>query len=99
MWRMSGGNRVFREAEWALFRVGLEALWDYIEDDNAGEVGLSETEVAVFDVLQPGQKLALLADVAQALRDPAIPTPRHTAANEGAVAAVYTTVRLLLEQE
>jgi hypothetical protein len=53
----------------------------------------------VFDVLQPDQKLALLADVALALRDPAVPIPRHTAANEGAIAAVFDTLRLLLQLE
>jgi hypothetical protein len=99
MWRMQSGNRVLTEAEWALFSVGLDSLWDFIEDDRKEDTSLSETGVDVFDVLQPEQKLALLADVAQALRDPAIPRPRHTAANEGAIAAVFATLRLLLDSE
>src|SRR5438105_4382457 len=85
MWRMNSGDRVLSEAEWNLFRVGLEMLWDYIEDDSDEDAGLSETGIRVFDVLQPEQKLALLADVGQALRDPAIPAPDLTAANEGAI--------------
>jgi hypothetical protein len=99
MWRMQDGDRVLTEAEWALFRVGLDALWDYIEDDRKEQAGLSDTGVRVFDALQPEQKLALLADVGQALRDPAIPTPHHTAANEGAIAGVFAMVRQALEQE
>jgi hypothetical protein len=70
MWRMHDGDRVLTEAEWALFRVGLEMLWDDIE------AGQSETGIRVFDDLQPEQKLALLSDVGQALRDPAILTPQ-----------------------
>jgi len=96
---MNSGDRVLTEAEWALFRAGLDPLWDYIEDDGDGDPGLSETGVRVFDVLQLEQKLALLADVAQALRDPAIPTPQHTAANEGAIAAVFAMIHQYLEME
>jgi hypothetical protein len=99
MWRMSSGDRVLTEAEWALFRVGLDLLWDYIEDDDDDSPGLSATGVRVFDALSSEQKLTLLADVTQALRDPAIPTPRHTAANEGAIAAVFATIRNTLEEE
>jgi hypothetical protein len=33
------------------------------------------------------------------LRDPAIPTPPHTATNEGAIAAVFATLRMALEKE
>jgi hypothetical protein len=99
MWRTPDGNRALTETEWGLFRVGLERLWDYIEDDSDEDAGLSETGVRVFDVLQPEQKLALLAEVAQALRDPAIPMPHHTAANEGAVAAIFAVIRQGLEEE
>ncbi len=53
----------------------------------------------MFDNLTPEQKLALLADITQALRDPATPMPNHTAANEGAIAAVFATIQVLLETE
>lgn len=99
MWRTPEGDRVLTEAEWALFRVGLGALWDFIEDDRDENAGLSETGIRVFDVLPSEQKIALLADVGQALRDPAIPTPQHTAANEAAIAAVFATLRSALEGE
>ena len=99
MWRMQSGDRVLTEAEWALFADGLEELWDVIEVDLEEGSTDSETGVHVFDNLQPEQKLALLADVAQALRDPAVPPPRHTAANEGTIAAVYTILQATLESE
>jgi hypothetical protein len=99
MWRMSDGNRVLTETEWAVFGLGLDRLWDFIEDERKGEVGLSETGVRVFDDLQGEQKLALLADVAVALRDRAVPAPPLTAANEGTVAAVFAAVRQTLEEE
>src|SRR5438105_2299105 len=99
MWRMQDGDRILTEAEWALFRAGLGMLWDFIEDDSDENPCLSESGVRVFDLFQPEQKIALLADVGQALRDPAIPTPRHTAANEGAIAAVFATIRQALEEE
>jgi hypothetical protein len=31
MWRTSEVNRVLTDAEWAVFRVGLELLWDFEE--------------------------------------------------------------------
>src|SRR5687767_13270896 len=94
---MSSGERVLSEAEWNLFRVGLGELWDAVEDDGPGEDGLSHTGIRVFDALQPAQKIALLADVGQALREPGVPPPELTAASEGAVAAVFVRLSTLLE--
>jgi hypothetical protein len=99
MWRMSSGNRILTDAEWNLFRFGLESLWGYIETEIEQGFSLTQTGVQVFDSLQPEQRLALLADVAQALRDPAIPIPRHTAVNEGAIAAVFAMLRNEVEGE
>src|SRR5581483_305273 len=83
MWRMQDANRVLTEAEWALFRTGLDLLRDSIEEDIRAETDDADTGIPVFDRLTPEQKLALLADTAHALRDPAVPMPHHTAANEG----------------
>jgi hypothetical protein len=49
--------------------------------------------LAAFDTLQPGQKLALLAQVGRALHDKKIQAPELTAHTEAAVAAVYEYVR------
>lgn len=99
MWRMQDGNRVLTEAEWRLFSTGLALLRDSIEDDIRSETDNAETGIAVFDRLTLEQKLALLADTAQALRDTATPIPHHTAANEGAIAAVFSMIRVELDTE
>jgi hypothetical protein len=99
MWRMQDANRVLTDAEWALFSTGLDLLWKSIEENIRSRTIGGETSVLVFDRLTPEQKLALLADTALALRDPAIPMPRHTAANEGAIAAVFSMIRVELETE
>src|SRR5262249_59477157 len=99
MWRMQDGDRVLTEAEWDVFRAGLDQLRDYIEQDIADQTHGTETGVAVFDALTAEQKLALLAEVALALRDPSVPTPRHTAANEGAIMAVLVTFPAMLHTE
>src|SRR5262245_12259382 len=99
MWRMQDDNRVLTETEWKLFRTGLDLLRDSIEEDIRGETDGAEIGIPVFDRLTPEQKLALLAHTAQALRDPAVPMPFHTAANEGAIAAVFSMIRVELETE
>src|SRR5262245_7993684 len=100
MWRMDSGDRALTDAEWAVFAVGLGALWDFVEDDvEEGVPGASETGARAFDELQREQKVALLADVALALRDPSAPAPDLTAASEGAVAAVFAVVRSELQDE
>lgn len=99
MWRMRDANRVLTEAEWRLFRTCLALLRNCIEEDIRSGTDETETDIPVFDQLTPEQKLALLADTAQALRDPATPMPDHTAANEGAIAAVFSIIRYELEME
>jgi hypothetical protein len=98
MWRMEDGDRVFTPEEWAAFRIGLEYLVDSIVDDEK-DPGLAETGLRAFDSLTSEQKLALLADVAAALTNPAVPPPDHTAANEGAIAAVFEFMSVALEIE
>ena len=90
MWRMQESNRVLTEAELGLFRTGLDLLRDSIEEDIRSEADDADTGIPVFDRLTAEQKLALLADTTQALRDPAVPMPHHTAANEGAIVAVFS---------
>lgn len=92
MWRMADGERVFSDGEWALFAPGLDRLRRDVERDLRDEAETASTGVRVFDRLTAEQKLALLAEVARALRDPGVPAPRHTAVHEGAVAAVLAVV-------
>lgn len=99
MWRMQDGNRVFTDAEWETFAVGLDPIRFEIESDIQSASDETEVGIQVFDRLTAEQKLALLADVALALRDPAVKYPRHTAANEGAVAAVFASFADMLRME
>jgi hypothetical protein len=96
---MPDGERVLTEPEWALFRTGLDLLRDSVEEDLRAQTDDTDTGIPAFDRLTPEQQLALLADTARALRDPASPAPRHTAANEGALAAVLSLIRAELETE
>jgi hypothetical protein len=96
---MQDGNRVLTEAEWKLFRTGLDLLRDSIEEDIRAETDEAETGIPVFDRLTSEQKLALLAHTAQALCDPAVPMPFHTAANEGVIAADFSMIRVELQTE
>jgi hypothetical protein len=52
--------------------------------------------VRVFDALQPGQKVALLAQVGRALVDAHQSAPPLTATTEGALAAVLFFVRAVV---
>jgi hypothetical protein len=72
--------------------------WDAVEIADESGTG-DATGVPVFDVLQPGQQVALLAQVGTALSDPASPAPPLTAATEGALAAVFAQLRAWLEVE
>jgi hypothetical protein len=53
----------------------------------------------VFDRLASPEKLAVLEQVARALLVKRVPLPRHTAVNEGAMAAVYYQLLIDLEVE
>jgi hypothetical protein len=70
-----------------------------VEEDNRRGESETRTGVRVFDELTAAQKIALLADVAMALRDAACPAPAHTIATDSAVAAVFARVREVLEHE
>jgi hypothetical protein len=98
MWRTPSGDRVLAPAEWALFREGMSSLWDWTED-TFDDTEPYETGVRVFDRLQLGQQLALLGLVGRALSDPSVPTPRHTAANEAAIAAVFAHIHECVHEE
>ena len=98
VWWTSAGERVLRGAEWALFQAGLGGVWDLVEDSFSGD-DLFSCGLAAFDDLQPGQKLALAAQVGQALHDETVPPPELTAHAEAAIAAVFEHVRQSVEAE
>jgi hypothetical protein len=98
MWHTPLGERTLRGSEWELFRQGLRALWNHI-DDAEDEPLTYETGVAVFDRLLPVSKLAMIALVGKALSDENEPGPELTALTEGTFAAVYATFRQEIEVE
>jgi hypothetical protein len=87
------GVRRLRRWEWRLFRKGLRLLYDNIEMRLAVPGTPIETGVRFFDELRDASKLAILALVGKALRDPNEPCPDATALTEGTVAAVYAAIR------
>jgi hypothetical protein len=99
MWHMEEGDRAMTASEWGIFQLGLAELVTHIEEDFNYETDAAETGVKVFDRLTVEQKLALLADVADALHDPDVPMMDLTAASEGAVAAVFVVTSALLREE
>lgn len=98
MWWTPDGDRVLQGAEWELFRQGLACLWDSVEE-SFNDPGALASGVAVFDSLQPSQQLAMLALVGEALRDSTVPAPVLTAHTEGAIAAVYRHISMMIEFE
>lgn len=99
MWRMHDGDRVLTEAEWEVFATGLDMLRAQIETDISAQADDVDTGIPVFDRLTAEQKLALLAEVARAVRDLTISMPHHTAANEGTIMAVLGSFRDMLQCE
>src|SRR5271165_153073 len=98
MWWTSDGERVLRDAEWALVREGLSCLWDEVEAAEE-EDGPGSTGIAVFDELPKCERLALLASAAKGLTDENEPCPQLTALTEGTVAAIFAHVRYHIEVE
>jgi hypothetical protein len=98
MWQTLGGDRVMNDAEWAVFGVGFLALVGQIEEDWDDEPVLSATGYHAFDHLDAVQKLAVLVEVAEDMRDPR-PAPSITAYREAAVAGVFNMVTQYLVQE
>ncbi len=102
MWATQLGDRALRGAEWHLFREGLSYLGDSVEElieDPDLDPCVCETDVDVFDRLEPPQKLAMLAAVGTALRKEDAPCPKLTSLSEGTFAAVFGAIRRWIEAE
>jgi hypothetical protein len=92
VWRTEIGERTLKSCEWELFRQGLWALWERIED-SFHDQDWYETGVAVFDRLPPASKLAMLSVVGSALHDENIRCPELNALTEGTFGAAYAVIR------
>lgn len=98
MWRTPTGQRVLHGAEAELFKHGVEALVQEIEQsaeiDEEHSVG-----VLLFDELKRPQKLQMLESVAMALLDANVPPPPANALTDATVGAIYEQLRIELEIE
>src|SRR5262245_15594031 len=102
VWRTSSGERVLAGKERTLFVHAAATLLDCLLEEARDEsvAGCAwHTGVALFDGAEPQARIPLLGDVVQALTDPAVPTPKLTAANEAAVHAVFRFLRGEVEME
>ena len=88
MWRTGTGNRTIRGAEWALIREAILGLWNRVEEAG-NDWNVHPSGVEIFDVMQPHQKLAMLALVGEALSNPKVKPPKLTAVNEATIAAMF----------
>jgi hypothetical protein len=95
MWRTSAGDRALSGSEARLFASGLGYLLEELESEQDDYI----SGVTVFDRLTHGQRVVVLDEVANGLLREETPTPPHTAANEAAIAAVFRTIRELIELE
>ena len=98
-WRTSRGKRVLLGTERELFLTAFGSLVDVIRAEIDGYGEPAEFGIPVFDSLAPWSKLAVLADIGSALTHKTKDCPKHTAVTEGAIAAVYSQMQVLIEIE
>ena len=98
-WRTSRGKRVLTGTEREFFLTAFGSLVDEIRAELAGHRDPAEFGIAVFDRLQLWSKLAVLADVGSALIHKTKICPKRTAISEGAIAAVFSQMHVLIEIE
>lgn len=98
MWATSQGDRILtgREASLLLQAIG------YLRDMITVGVEIDEphqTDVAIFNILQPTQQLAVLHEVAFALLDPRTPMLELNAVREATVYVLFRELLSLVEVE
>jgi hypothetical protein len=95
MWRSPAGVKTTSGKEAELLREVIGWLYDHTDDAARYEDPeiAHETGVRPFDALQPSQRLAMLAEVGEALLDPDVAPPELTAVSEATVAALVESLR------
>ena len=96
MWQTSSGTRTLENNEALLFAESMLLLLD-----NADTMGMEDycVDIAAFDQLTVGQKVATLGAVTRGLLCHDVEPVRLTAALEGAIAAVFDHVKAMVELE
>ena len=90
MWRTQCGERTLESAEARVFAEALSTLLDYALTDQFDDY---ESDVACFDNLTYGQKIAVLATIGDGLLRKDIRSVELTAVVEGAIAAVFQQLK------
>lgn len=91
-WDTPGGNRVMKGAEAELVESALTRLYDELRESYDEETGETfEYGVALFDRLSYPSKMALLAEVGQALLR-RTKCPEITAYRQAAIATIYAVI-------
>lgn len=100
MWHTPLGERTIVGAEASLLREAIGSLWDDIESEiDDPNLGVTELGVQLFDELAAMQKLAMLAEVGEALLKETPTHPELTSINEAAIAAIYLHIEHSLDYE
>ncbi len=99
VWSWSFGHTTLRPSEWKLFREGLSALVEQIENAFDNNTVSPKTGIAEFDPLPPRSKLSALAVVAHSLHGQHVPLEERTAVTRAAHAAVYAVVLRMIKRE
>ena len=90
MWRTECGERILKGAEAFVFAETLSTLLD---DAIFGQFEDCELGVACFDNLTYGQKVSVLATIGNGLFKKDVPPVELTAVVEGAIAAVFQSLK------
>ncbi len=98
-WNSNNGQRTLEGAEAALIRDALADVVERCRHEIESGTEHWTYDVALFDCLEPGVQLALLAEVGQALLRQTETCPELTAANEATIAALYRYIEEALEIE
>jgi hypothetical protein len=96
MWNTPIGKRTLEGAEAALVAEGIQTL---IDDSSNWDFEDYPMDINAYDRLTPGQKISTLWTIAQGLLSSDIKPVKHTAALEGAIAAVFRQIADRLEAE
>ena len=99
MWHTSTGIRILTGSEGDLVRAGIIDLLGQIQEEQDGLADPWVTGVRLFDELPWHSRLALLADVADALFLPNVEPPELTAINEATIGALFAHIRINVDIE
>ncbi len=98
-WSTNLGDRTLVGAEAELFRYAVSEMVEIVEDELGGCIGIGHWGVNLFEELEPEARLAMLAEVTEALLRKTPACPRLTSLNEATVAAVFAHIGRMVQLE